>query len=109
MKAFLGPYGSTRDGSGTSWVPDTTPHEVIHGRSGEWSTMIHAQFNLVYDCQGGACGADKAFVSGMVMAMAQRSLGDGTFGMRAMLSPDHSWVQAGIRSCSRAAILLRSS
>src|SRR5204862_5920552 len=27
MKAFLGPYGMNREGSGTSWLPDTTPHE----------------------------------------------------------------------------------
>jgi len=88
MKAFLGPYGMTREGSGTSWVPDTTPHEGIHGRFGEWSTMAHAQFNVVYDRQGGPRGGDKSFVNGMVMAMAQRPLGEGTFGLRAMLSPD---------------------
>lgn len=88
MKAFLGPYAMTREGSGTSWVPDTTPHEGIHGRFGDWSTMAHAQFNLVYDRQGGPRGGEKAFVNGMVMAMAQRPLGDGTFGLRAMLAPD---------------------
>jgi len=54
MKAFLGPYPMTREGSGTSWVPDTTPHEGIHGQYGEWSTMAHAQFNLVYDQIGRA-------------------------------------------------------
>src|SRR5258705_5084059 len=45
MKAFFGPYGMTREGSGTSWVPDTTPHEGIHGQYGDWSTMAHAQFH----------------------------------------------------------------
>ena len=40
------------------------------------------------DSQGGPRGGDKAFVNGMVMAMAQRPLGDGTFGVRAMLAPD---------------------
>ena len=74
MKAFLGPYPMTREGSGTSWVPDTTPHEGLHGRFGDWSTMAHAQFNVVYDNQGGPRGGDKGFVSGMVMAMAQRPL-----------------------------------
>jgi hypothetical protein len=88
MKSFLGPYAMTREGSGTSWVPDTTPHEGIHGRFGDWNTMAHAQFNLVYDRQGGPRGGEKAFVGGMVMAMAQRPLGDGMFGLRAMLSPD---------------------
>lgn len=88
MKAFLGPYAMTREGSGTSWVPDVTPHEGIHGRYGDWMTMAHARFNFVYDRQGGPRGGEMDFVNGMVMAMAQRPLGDGTFGLRAMLSPD---------------------
>jgi len=88
MKAFLGPYAMTREGSGTSWVPDTTPHEGVHGRFGEWSTMWHGYLNLIYDRQGGPRGANKTFVNGMVMGMAQRPLGDGTLGVRAMLSPD---------------------
>src|SRR5690349_1942172 len=37
MKAFLGPYPMTREGSGTSWVPDATPHEGIHAQFGDWS------------------------------------------------------------------------
>src|SRR5262249_39673823 len=37
---------------------------------------------------GGPRGADKTFLNGMIMAMAQRPLGDGTFGLRAMLAPD---------------------
>jgi hypothetical protein len=50
--------------------------------------MYHALFNLVYDHQGGPRGGDKTFVNGMLMGMAQRPLGDGTFGLRAMLAPD---------------------
>jgi hypothetical protein len=88
MKAFLGPYNMTREGSGTSWLPDTTPHEGIHGRFGEWTTMWHALINGVYDHQGGPRGGEKAFAGGMIMGMAQRAMGDGTFGVRAMLSPD---------------------
>jgi len=88
MTGFLGAYPMTREGSGTSWVPDTSPHEGIHGQVGEWSTMWHGYLNLIYDRQGGPRGADKTFAAGMVMAMAQRPLGDGTFGVRAMLSPD---------------------
>ena len=95
LKAFLGPYSITREGSGTSWVPDTTPHEGIHGRFGDWSTMAHAQFNVVYDRQGGPRGGEMGFVSGMMMAMAQRPLGDGTFGLRAMLSPEPFMGPAG--------------
>ena len=88
MKGYLGPYGMTREGSGTSWVPDTTPHEGIHGRIGDWTTIAHAHLNLVYDSQGGPRGGEKTFVNGMVMGMAQKQVGEHTFGLRAMLSPD---------------------
>ena len=95
MKGFLGPYGMTREGSGTSWVPDTTPHEGIHGRLGDWTTMWHAHFNLVYDRQDGPRGDKKTFVNGMVMGMAQKQVGEHTFGLRAMLSPDPFMGKSG--------------
>ena len=95
MKGFLGPYAMNREGSGTSWVPDTTPHEGIHNQIGEWSTMWHGYLNLIYDHQGGPRGADKTFVNGMVMGMAQRPVGDGTLGLRAMLSPDPFMGKSG--------------
>ena len=63
-------------------------HFGVHATFGEWQTMYHALFNLVYDHQGGPRGGDKTFVNGMLMGMAQRPLGDGTFGLRAMLAPD---------------------
>jgi hypothetical protein len=95
MKGFLGPYSMTREGSGTSWVPDTSPHEGIHGKVGDWSTMWHGYLNLIYDHQGGPRGGDKTFANGMVMGMAQRPLGDGTLGVRAMLSPDPFMGKSG--------------
>ena len=88
MRGFLGPYPIQREGSGTSWLPDATPHFGVHATYGDWQTMYHALFNLVYDHQGGPRGGDKTFVNGMFMGMAQRPLGDGTFGLRAMLAPD---------------------
>src|ERR1043166_3832559 len=95
MKGFLGPYAMTREGSGTSWVPDTTPHEGVHGKVGDWSTMWHGYLNLISDHQGGPRGGDKTFVNGMVMGMAQRPLGDGTLGVRTMLSPDPFMGKSG--------------
>lgn len=88
MRAFLGPYASVREGSGTSWLPDTTPHEGIHAKYGDWNTMWHANFTSVVDQQGGPRGGNKAFATGMLMGMAERNLGDGTLGVRAMMSPE---------------------
>jgi hypothetical protein len=88
MTGFLGPYMMAREASGTSWQPDTSPHEGLYQQFEAWSVMTHGSVNLNYDRQPGLRGADKTFVSGMLMTMAQRPLGDGTFGVRAMLSPE---------------------
>ena len=89
MSGSLGSYPMTRDASGTSWQPDASPHEGVHGQAGGWSLMGHATLNLVYDTQSGPRGDDKAFASGMVMGMARRELPGGqTLQLRAMLSPD---------------------
>jgi hypothetical protein len=88
MLSPFGPYAMPRDASGTSWQPDDTPHDGLMTSAGGWMLMGHALINAVYDHQGGARGDDKAFVAGMVMGMAQRPLGGGTLGLRAMLSPD---------------------
>lgn len=88
MAAWLGPYAMTREGSGTSWVPDATPHEGMHQKLGDWSVMTHGALNLIYDRQAGPRGAGQTFASGMLMVMGQRPLGDGTLGLRAMLSPE---------------------
>jgi len=88
MAGALGPYGMTREGSGTSWVPDATPHEGLHQQLADWSVMTHGALNLIYDSQPGPRGASQTFASGMLMVMGQRPLGDGTLGLRAMLSPE---------------------
>ena len=88
MTGYLGPYMMTREASGTSWQPDTSPHEGLHQQLADWSVMTHGWINLNVDRQDGPRGADKTFVSGMLMTMAQRPLGDGTLGVRAMLSPE---------------------
>jgi hypothetical protein len=88
MTGTLGPYLMTREASGTSWQPDTSPHEGLHQQLAEWSVMTHGWINLNYDRQDGPRGANKTFVSGMLMTMAQRQLGDGTLGVKAMLSPE---------------------
>ena len=89
MKAALGPYPEQRESSGTAWQPDgSSPMGGAMVMSGNWMLMAHGTANLVYDHQSGRRGDNKAFVSGMVMGMAQHPLGNGTLQFRAMLSPD---------------------
>ena len=85
---IFGAYLMTRDASGTSWQPDASEHSGLHAVAGGWSLMGHALLNAVYSSQGGLRGADKPFVSGMVMGAARRELGEGTLNLRAMLSPE---------------------
>ena len=88
MRGMYGPYAMAREASGTSWVPDSSPHEGIDASIGEWSTMTHGFVNLIYDDQGGPRGDTKTFSTSMLMVMAQRPAGDGTLGLRAMVSAD---------------------
>jgi len=86
--AALGPYGMTRESSGTAWQPDASQHLGLMKMSGSWMLMGHGVVNAVYDHQSGPRGDDKAFVSGMLMGMASHRLGNGTVQFKAMVSPD---------------------
>ncbi len=95
MKAALGSYSINREASGTSWQPDTSRHLGLMTSAGDWMLMGHGVLNLVADTQGGPRGDDKLFVSGMVMGMAQRPVGQGTLQFKTMLSPDPLMGKAG--------------
>jgi len=89
MTGAYGPYAMSREASGTSWQPDASTHEGVHIVRGPWKLMLHGLINAVYDRQDGPRGGEKGFVSGMLMAMAQRPVGEaGTLQMRVMLSPE---------------------
>ena len=88
MTGDLGAYSATRDASGTSWQPDSSPMEGVMGDAYGWSLMAHGYATLDYDNQGGPRGDQKTFVESMFMGMAQRPLAGGTFTLRAMGSLD---------------------
>ena len=82
----LSDYPMMRDASGTSWQPQASPMEGIHGLFGDWSTMVHGYISAIYDHQGGLRGDDKTFSASMLMGMAQRPLGTGHLLLRGMIS-----------------------
>jgi hypothetical protein len=88
MAGALGPYPMEREASGTAWQPDNSEHMGLMGTSGDWTLMGHGVLNLVADHQSGPRGDDKAFVSGMLMGMARRPVGNGTLQFKGMVSPD---------------------
>ena len=65
----------------------------FHIVSGRWMAMVHGFAYAVYDDQGGPRGDQRIFGPNMVMGMAQRPLGSGTFGVRSMLSLDPATVE----------------
>lgn len=95
MTGFLGPYSMSREASGTSWQPDSSPMEGIHWMRGAWMGMVHGFADAVYDHQGGPRGDDDVFGPTMLMVMAQRPAARGTLGVRTMLSIDPATVGKG--------------
>jgi hypothetical protein len=88
MAGLYGAYDMTREASGTSWQPDSTPMEGAHEMRGAWMAMLHGFANAIYDDQGGPRGASQTFSTSMLMLMARRELTNGAFGVRLMLSAD---------------------
>ena len=88
MTGALGSYPMERESSGTAWQPDTSEHLGVMSEAGDWMLMGHGVLNVVANHQSGRRGDDKAFVSGMLMGMARRPIGNGTLQFRAALSPD---------------------
>jgi hypothetical protein len=88
MASLFGPYPSTREASGTSWVPEASPHAALHTMRGDWDLMLHGNVVLAESDQDGKQRATKLFSENMIMGVASRQLGDGRLGFRAMLSAE---------------------
>jgi hypothetical protein len=85
----------TRDGSGTSWQPDATPMSGAHQMGSTWTLMAHGLVNVVHDRQTGPRGDEESIAQSMLMLMANRPLGPGTLGLRAMVSLDPAMGKSG--------------
>jgi hypothetical protein len=89
MTGALGPYGMSREASGTSWQPDAAPLAGIMEMWGDWMMMFQGRVTGLLDSQSGPRGASMAYENGMGMAMATRALSDhDMLGLRLMLSLD---------------------
>lgn len=88
MTGMYGNYPVTRDASGTSWQPDSTPMPGVMTMRGDWMLMLMGGAEAVYDNQRGPRGHDKTFSPNMVMFMGMHPLGPGSFGFRTMASAE---------------------
>ncbi|HEV8394959.1 MAG TPA: hypothetical protein VGQ37_11835 [Vicinamibacterales bacterium] len=75
-----------RDGSGTSWQPDTTPMYAFHTTRGGWQLMAHENLFVQYLHESGERGADQGGSINWFMGMAQRPVGRGRVQVNGMLS-----------------------
>ena len=88
-QGMLGRYPMTRESSGTSWQPDSSPMRGYMVKAGGWSLMAEGFATLIYDNQGGPRGDTKSFSNSMAMLMASRDVSPtDKLGLRAMLSLD---------------------
>jgi hypothetical protein len=80
------PMAMTREGSGTSWLPESSPMWARHSRRGPWSLMQHGDLKVMYDHQSGPRGVSRPVSTNWYMLMGHRPLGKGALLLRTMLS-----------------------
>ena len=84
----------SREGSGTAWLPQTTPMYAFHRNVGEWQVMVHGNGFLQYLSDGGDRGRDQAGSINWIMLMARHEVGAGRVGLRGMFSAE-PWTIGG--------------
>ena len=73
-------------GSGTSWLPASSPMEMFHFSSDEWIFMLHGFANFAYQEESEPRGTSEFFSTNMAMFSAGRGAGPGDFAFRFMAS-----------------------
>jgi mono/diheme cytochrome c family protein len=76
----------SRAGSGTSWLPESSPMWARHSMLGQWALMQHGDVKVMYDAQGGPRGVSRPVSTNWYMLMGHRPLGKGELMLRTMLS-----------------------
>jgi len=84
--AFRVPHG--REGSGTSWMPDSSPVFAHHFMVGDWMLMLHYSVEAGYDVQWSDRGSHRLASVNWIMGMASRPLLGGELMLRSMLSAE---------------------
>jgi YHS domain-containing protein len=84
-----------REGSGTSWRPDSSPMYMLHRQNGPWMLTVHENAFLQYLHESGDRGAHQTGSINWLMGMAERRDGPGHLSLRGMVSLE-PWA---IRGC----------
>ncbi|MBS1713000.1 MAG: hypothetical protein JST30_01550 [Armatimonadetes bacterium] len=89
MKGKLGDWMMSKEGSGTSWMPESSPMFMkALGRWGGFDVSLMGMASANYTDAGGKRGDSQFFSTSMVMVMGRREVGGGIFGLQGMFSLD---------------------
>jgi hypothetical protein len=93
---MAGPLGisHTRMGSGTTWLPDSSPMHANHKMWGKWMVMLHGVAFLQYDKQYTRRGDDQLGIIDWEMIMAMRRVGSGMLHLHGMASLEPATIGA---------------
>ncbi|MBC7532535.1 MAG: hypothetical protein H7318_13250 [Oligoflexus sp.] len=88
-KGLLAQISPSREGSGTSWMPDESPMYGIHAKYNEWDLMFHGNL-FVQSINEGSKRGDEQFGSiNWIMAMAKTETAGGNLNLRLMMSAEN--------------------
>lgn len=89
MKGSLGDWSMSREGSGTSWQPESSPMFMkMLPDSGRYELSVMGEVQTGYVDAGGKRGNRQGYANSMAMLMARRETGGGTLGLNFMTSID---------------------
>ncbi len=89
MNGLLLTEPMSKEGSGTSWLPESSPMYMWMTHSSDWLLMLHGTIMPRYDHQGGPRGGNKFDAPNMFMGMLEHGVGsDGQFTAHLMMSLD---------------------
>ena len=89
MKGALGDWSMNREGSGTTWQPDSSPmHMKMLPKAGKYDLMLMGEIQAGYVDAGGKRGDKQTYSNSMAMWMARRETGGGILGLDFMASLD---------------------
>ena len=89
MRGTLGPWNMNREGSGTTWLPDSSPMYGRMKQRGAWQLMEMGMATVEYSDAGGKRGESQVYGASQYMVMGQKTNAKSqTLGLRGMFSLD---------------------
>ncbi len=89
MVGEFGPWSMNREGSGTSWLPESSPmFAKMLDSTGPWQAHLMGMASANYTDSEGKRAERQVYSNSMVMLMARRNAGKGILGVHLMASLD---------------------